>query len=109
LERSNVLKIDLDVKVSQKLLEKWLETRKLILEHLGYTITKIRYVETEKGYHFWIHLKENLEPKEVAELQFLLGDDHNRARYNFLRLKFRTFHEFNVLFNRKKRIERPQY
>ena len=105
-ERFNILKVDLDLKVPQKLLQKWINTRKWLLKRLGYTVTKVNYCETEKGYHFWFHVKEDLTPQEIAELQFLLGDDHNRARYNFWRLQINTFDKFNLLFNYKKRRNR---
>jgi len=97
----SVAKVDVDVKMDKELLGKFIATRRLIIAWLGYTLEYWRCAETEKGYHFWFKLKEELSDKELCDLQFLLGDDHSRCRFNYLRLEANCFNEFNVLFSKK--------
>jgi len=97
----SVLKLDVDFKMDKELLRKFVDTRFAILKHLGYHVVEIKAVETKRGYHFWVHLSENLNARERCELQFLLGDDINRVKYNFLRLNAKCFDEFNALFSVK--------
>jgi hypothetical protein len=94
-------KIDVDVKMSKTLLENFLKTRREIIRLLGYTLLEEKMQETQKGYHFWFTLMENLSEKELCDLQFLLGDDQTRCRFNYLRLDAGCFKQFNVLFNKK--------
>ena len=108
MEYSNVVLVDIDIKLHSELLKKFIETRKLILNFLGYAVTKINYTETDKGMHFWFHLAKPVDKYTLWELQFLLGDDHNRVRYNLMRLELDTFDKFNVLFNKKKRYKRKR-
>jgi len=97
----SVAKIDIDVKMDEWLLTAFIFTRKKIIEAFGYTLTDVKVASTEKGYHFWFHIKEQLTDKELATLQFLLGDDQTRCKFNFLRLEAGCFKQFNCLFNRK--------
>jgi len=99
----SIAKFDIDVKMSQDLLDKFIETRLVIVETLGYTPICHSIVETEKGYHFWIEVLETLKERELAELQFLLGDDQIRCRFNFLRLDLGVFSWFNALFSMKRK------
>ena len=97
----SVAKVDVDVKMDAELLRKFVETRLAIISSLGYKLDYYRYAETEKGYHFWFALADKLGDRELCDLQFLLGDDHTRCRFNYLRLEAGCFHQFNALFNRK--------
>ena len=97
----SVAKIDIDVKMDEWLLTAFIFTRKKIIEAFGYTLTDVKVASTEKGYHFWFHIKEQLTDKELATLQFLLGDDQTRCKFNFLRLEAGCFKQFNCLFSRK--------
>jgi hypothetical protein len=97
----SIAKIDVDVKMSKTLLENFLKTRREIIRLLGYTLLEEKMQETQKGYHFWFTLLENLSDKELCELQFLLGDDQTRCKFNFLRLEAGCFNQFNCLFNKK--------
>jgi len=99
----SILKLDIDVKMSEELLKKFLLTRYCILDFLGYFIEDAKVKETKKGYHIWIHLEGEQTDREIAELQFLLGDDQIRSRFNFLRLDAGVFHQFNALFSKKVR------
>jgi len=100
-----ILKIDVDVKMSKQLLREFMETRRVILSYLGYNVRSIVAQETEHGYHFWIDIEDHeelyVDQKRKAELQFLLGDDQRRARYNFLRGELGAFGTFNALFSEK--------
>lgn len=98
------LKIDIDIpqlKKDNTLFEDYVNTRMIILDYLEYTIQNIRWTETQKGYHFWITIDQNLTDKQTCDLQFLLGDDQPRCRFNYLRLEAECFKQFNVLFNKK--------
>jgi len=100
-----VLKIDIDYKMDKQLLREFIDTRKTILYSLGYEVKRVKYIETEKGYHFWFTIFQGigkkLTDKRKAELQFLLGDDIIRARYNFMREELGAFDTFNALFSEK--------
>jgi len=98
---TNILKIDIDVKVSREELALWVCTRKLLLKHLGYTCRDVKITTSKKGYHVWIHLNEQLTRYEVALVQFLLGDDHARCHFNFMRADLACANKFNILFNYK--------
>jgi len=97
----SIAKIDLDVKLEPYLLLKYIATRKAIVETLGYTWEDFNVAETNKGYHIWIRIAEKLSDEELAELQFLLGDDQKRCKFNFLRLEGGAFRRFNALFSKK--------
>jgi hypothetical protein len=97
----SVAKIDIDVKMDKDLLVKFLETRIEITKALGYRLLWVHKEETEKGYHFWFCVEEDLSDKELCDLQFLLGDDIVRHQFNLVRLKVGTFHSFNALFSKK--------
>ena len=96
-----IAKIDVDVKMDNVLLVQFLGTRLAIIEHLGYHLKDVRWRETTHGYHFWFEIEENLTDNELANLQFLLGDDQIRSKYNFMRVKGKAFRDFNALFSKK--------
>jgi len=96
-----VLKLDVDIKMDEALLETYVMSRLRMVEDLGYTITHHTFRKTEHGYHFWIHLVQELGDEEACRLQFLVGDDHKRCKFNFLRNEAKVFHEFNALFSKK--------
>jgi hypothetical protein len=97
----SIAKVDVDVMMDDALLERFIATRVAMLEYLGYTLVKVNYRKTAKGYHFWFWLKEALSDKELCDLQFLLGDDHKRCRFNYMRYEMGSFRPFNVLFSVK--------
>jgi hypothetical protein len=96
-----IVKVDIDVKMDKELLYKFVTTRFAIMRALNYTPCYYEYKETSKGYHFWFGVEEELSSKEICDLQFLLGDDHSRCRFNYLRLDAGCFKQFNVLFSKK--------
>lgn len=95
------LKIDIDIDLPRKWLELYIKSRIALLKSIGYTVDKIIYKKSssKKGYHFWIHLKEDVkDDNELNMLQFLCGDDPVRVKINMIRIK--TGHrEWNVLFD----------
>jgi hypothetical protein len=96
-----IVKIDIDVKMDKELLYKFITSRIAIMKALNYTPCYYEYKETEKGYHFWFGIEEELSDKEICDLQFLLGDDQPRCRFNYLRFEAGCFKQFNVLFSKK--------
>jgi len=99
----DTLKIDLDIKLPHQLFNKWLITRLKMLEYLGYAVIDVKFCETKKGYHFWFKINKMLSAKQRCELQFLLGDDIKRCKFNMIRQKVGVFDEFNALFSEKLR------
>lgn len=97
----SIMKFDVDVKMDGELFKAFVFTRESIIRDVGYEYVKARYRETRKGYHFWFYVAEKLTEKESAELQFLLGDDQARCRFNFLRCEAKVFRAFNALFSKK--------
>jgi len=105
LTKTTYFKVDVDVKMSDKLLDRWITTRIKMLEWLGFQLVDFNFRETEKGYHFWFGVQGEYSPKTIAKTQFLLGDDQTRCKFNFLRLEADCFHEFNCLFNKKLKLK----
>ena len=114
--KHSVLKLDLDFKPPEEWFREWLRTRLIILRAEGLKATKTCIHPTERGYHIWIHLNKPIPYEEQIKLQFLLGDDHQRAYFNQQRMGFTRFRSlFNILFEHKRqlteeerRIETPQ-
>lgn len=102
----SIAKIDVDIKMDRPLWDKFLATRKAIIERLGYILVDVKVAKTSKGFHFWFHLKETLTDKEMCDLQFMLGDDQPRCRFNYLRNDAGVFDHFNALFSKKSKRTR---
>jgi hypothetical protein len=98
---SSILKIDVDIRMSKHMLHRWIETRKRMLESMGYHVVDINYRYTKHGMHFWIILEEKLDSYTRAMLQFIAGDDHRRCFYNFYRARMGVFDYYNALFGVK--------
>jgi len=96
-----VAKVDIDLILDDDLRHKFIKTRKAIIHYLGYTFVAYREKDTEHGFHFWFTVAEDLTARELAELQFLLGDDVKRCAFNFLRESAGVFNHFNALFSEK--------
>jgi len=104
--KTTTLKIDVDVAMNEALLNAFIHTRLKMLEELGYTVVGHKCRKTKKGYHFWFEVLGELKDSETCSLQFLLGDDQVRCRFNFLRNDAGVFQHFNALFSKKlKRVE----
>lgn len=97
----SILKIDVDVKMSDELLAKFMETRYQLLLACHLTPIKINYKSTKHGFHAWYHLLQTLTDREMADTQFLMGDDQGRCRFNWLREEAGVFKVFNCLFSKK--------
>ena len=106
---TRVLKIDLDIKheyaEKYNLIQLFVETRKRLLESLGHKAIQIEVKKTQHGYHIWIELEKPVTVTEALILQFLLGDDHRRCNFNFLRLEVdeETALLYNILFDWKQK------
>lgn len=105
---NQILKLDIDVDTifydPQWLLEKKLQ----VLHGLGYWEEDAwwEYSPSGKHIHLIIVLKNPIPTKELFDLQFILGDDHKRVYFNYLRysvMKEDAIH-FNVLYAYKKSL-----
>jgi len=105
---NQIIKLDIDVDTvfydPQWLLEKKLQ----VLHGLGYWEQEAwwEYSPSGKHIHILIVLKDPLPTKELFDLQFILGDDHKRVYFNYLRYSVMgedAIH-FNVLYTYKKSL-----
>ena len=105
---NQIVKLDIDVDIGfydpNWLLEKKLQQ----LHALGYQEDDAwwEYSPSGKHIHILIVLKDLIPTKELFDLQFLLGDDHKRAYFNYLRYSVMgedAIH-FNVLYTYKKSL-----
>lgn len=92
-----IIKIDYDFMPEKEWMEKWIETRKIILQHLGYTVKDMRIAKTSRGFHAYIEIQEDVKPKTLNMLQFICGDDAARVRINSWRIEQGVKH-WNKLF-----------
>jgi len=108
VDQRQLLKLDIDVDVNfydpNWLLEKKLQQ----LHALGYQEEDAwwEYSPSGKHIHVLIVLKDPISTKELFDLQFLLGDDHKRVYFNYLRYSVMgedAIH-FNVLYAYKKSL-----
>ena len=108
VDQRQIVKLDIDVDIGfydpDWLLEKKLE----MLHSLGYQEDDAwwEYSPSGKHIHILIILKDPLPTKELFDLQFLLGDDHKRVYFNYLRYSVMgedAIH-FNVLYAYKKSL-----
>ena len=101
-----LIKLDIDVDI-QYYKPEWLLTQKVrLVELLGYEVERAWWEISPSGkhIHILIMLKRPLTVKELFDLQFILGDDHKRSEYNYLRYSVMgedAIH-FNVLYAYKK-------
>lgn len=102
-----MLKIDVDIKMTDGLMRKWLLTRSAILKALGYKHFVIRPFDTKRGKHFYIELDEKVKAMVANELQFLLGDDQVRVKINTRRIQ-RGVKKWNKLFHHILYRKRPK-
>lgn len=98
-----VAKIDLDVKLEDLEREVWEETRRYLLEGIGYIVVDINTAETERGLHTVINCitKYHTDDDYKNFLQLLLGDDIIRYKINARRIeKGISFEKANILFSK---------
>jgi len=85
-----ILKLDLDFKANKDWMHEFIETRKSILEGMGYEVSDviIRESGSGDGYHMWIFISPDVKSNmKILKLQFILGDDQTRCKINYSRLK----------------------
>ena len=97
---SSMLKIDVDYLPPKQWLEQWIQTRKTILESLGYKVKRIDiFKSSRRGFHAYIQLDRPVPPTTLNKLQFLCGDDPTRVKINNWRIQ-RGIKDWNVLYHR---------
>ena len=82
-------KIDIDYKMNRKQLELFKNTRKNMLEFLGFKIKEINTNKSDKkGRHWWFicEHKKRHTPTELNFIQLLLSDDRGRWLINQRRI-----------------------
>ena len=94
-----ILKIDLDAYIDVFLERMWL------MKYLGLDIRKIEAYKTNQGYHLYIYTSNTLNKLEILLFEQILGDDHRRAAYNYLRIKSNA-RNFDPLYSRKYKLNR---
>ncbi|MEM2293383.1 MAG: hypothetical protein QXX41_08920 [Nitrososphaerota archaeon] len=102
-EAEDVLMLDIDF-MPKPWYDKWLETREVMLNHLGYKLTKaIKHPSPSgKGLHVWLHIKgPPLTDMEKVKLQFFMGDDPVRSKINYRRVRRGIKSWWNKLFSVK--------
>lgn len=105
-DKYRVLKIDMDIVPPDDWIKEWKETRTIIIMEYGHEVTKIRMQPSKKGLHFWFHIDPPVDYERLIKLQFLCGDDAGRVYFGLQRRGFKRFRGmFNILFNRKWRID----
>ncbi|MCM8802828.1 MAG: hypothetical protein NC827_05930 [Candidatus Omnitrophica bacterium] len=97
--KETVLKIDIDYKPNQYWLNKWIKTRKFILERMKCKVLRTNIFETKRGFHAYFVIDKKLNDNQLNMLQFLLGDDATRVKINEWRIK-RGIRRWNKLFSK---------
>jgi len=95
------LKIDIDFIPPAHWLSVWKDTRKVMLEHLGYDVENIIVDKSSsgKGIHVWIRINAGvLSDADLNMLNWLMGDDQTRVKINLMRIE-RGEKEWNKLFS----------
>lgn len=95
-------KIDVDCHLNDEELDLFIQTRRAILESLGFKLLEHRYFQTERGMHFWFTAYgDEIDDRTKNLYQFLLGDDDHRFDINRRRLERGIpWNKANVLFSR---------
>ena len=113
-----VVAIDVDSSLLPLWKEKFIETRRRILESYGFKLKKAiirpsgepapwlsekqkKKIGKGKGFHCWFHFESPrpLTDMEKLELQFMLGDDYGRVYINYLRITKRKSPHWSKIFS----------
>jgi len=101
-----VLKIDIDYKPNDvyEFSAKFADKLNFIQKFLGITVEYVEVYETEKGFHIYVYISEEIDdPKLIIILQLALGSDYKRELFNYTRANTTNWKgEWNVLFKTKK-------
>jgi len=106
---------DVDYRIDElgeEFMEKYIETRRAILERLGIRLIEALYRPSPsgRGLHFWWHCEVDgeLSDEDVNNIQLLLGDDVTRWWINRLRIMFGMSGMWNKCFSlaERRRSER---
>jgi hypothetical protein len=105
---NEILMIDVDWMPKPWWLD-WVETRKSILEGLGYQLTKTirKPSQSGKGLHVWLYIETHkpLTDMEKVKLQYLLGDCIVRSSINYRRVRRGIKVFWNKLFSIKHKLQ----
>jgi hypothetical protein len=103
-----VLIMDIDY-LPRKWLPFYEETRRLLLEALGYKVTRfiVKPSNSKRGIHVWIHLEgKPLTEMELLKFQYIVGmDDPVRTKINYRRVWRGIRNFWNKCFNHKHKIK----
>ena len=103
-EAETVLMIDIDW-MPKPWIKFYEKTRRLLLEALGYKVTKfiVHPSSSGKGIHVWIHIRgKPLTDMELLKFQYIVGgDDPVRSKINYRRVRRGIRGFWNKLFSRK--------
>jgi len=103
-----VLMIDIDW-MPKPWLKFYEKTRRLLLEALGYEVTKFIAHPSPggRGIHVWIHIKgKPLTEMELLKFQYIVGgDDPIRSKINYRRVRRGIKGFWNKLFSIKHRLK----
>ena len=105
---NQIVKLDIDVDVDFYDTNWLLEKKLSMLHSLGYQEEDAwwEYSPSGRHVHIIIILKDPISTKELFDIQFILGDDHKRVYFNYLRysvMEEEAIH-FNVLYRYKKSL-----
>lgn len=83
-----IFKIDIDYHMNEEFEEDFIETRKAMLNQLGFEVKEVNSVPSDKkGHHFWFICEgEEISPTRHNGIQLLLGDDYGRVKINQARI-----------------------
>jgi hypothetical protein len=109
LDRIRVLKIDKDCFPDSKWVREYVRWAVSICRYYGATVIRIRACESRrKGVHYYIEITPPITAEVANMLQYLLGDDCERADHNRARID-RGLNEWNKLFERVGSVLRTIY
>lgn len=95
-----ILKIDMDLHPSKQWMQFYKETRKTMLEKLGFKLAGMKVFKTRRGIHIYMTIKgRKITDKEKNMFQWLLGDDHTRVKINQWRI-LKGIPHWNKLFHK---------
>jgi len=94
------IKIDIDDRNTFDIERFLWALRNLLATDDNVKIEEVEVYETKKGYHIYLHLKQEIPPLQCLIWQCLLGSDINRELFNYMRIKDGD-KNWNVLFKRK--------
>jgi len=98
MRKIDVLKVDKDCHPSRGWTKDYVRLIRTVCSWFGVTVEAVKKCPSRrKGEHYYIHIGRPVEPTLANRIQWLLGDDCKRVRWNRLRIRA-GYSEFNKLF-----------